>query len=65
MLEASPLPCPPITELNSVSVASATFNVAVDQQSTEDALVNGKQEEYPYKSAGWRHPLVLYVDGVV
>ncbi|KAF2130238.1 alpha/beta knot [Dothidotthia symphoricarpi CBS 119687] len=65
VLEASPLACPPITELKSESVASAFFSVAVDHQSAEDVIVNGKQEQYSYKSAGWRHPLVLYVDGVL
>ncbi|KAJ4359717.1 uncharacterized protein N0V89_000273 [Didymosphaeria variabile] len=31
----------------------------------EDLEVNGIQSVYAYKSAGWRHPLVLYVDGVL
>jgi 21S rRNA (GM2251-2'-O)-methyltransferase len=42
-----------------------SFSVALDSQSAEDVLVNGKQELYSYKSGGWRHPLILYVDGVV
>jgi 21S rRNA (GM2251-2'-O)-methyltransferase len=65
ILESSPLPVPPITELKSTSIEDASFTVAVDSQTAEDALVNGKQELYSYKSAGWRHPLILYVDGVV
>ncbi|KAF1956929.1 alpha/beta knot [Byssothecium circinans] len=65
VLETSPLPVPPITELRPGSVAEASFQVSLDKQSREDALVNGTQERYPYKSAGWRHPLVLYVDGVL
>lgn len=31
----------------------------------EDLEVNGKQTEYRYNSAGWRHPLILYADGVL
>lgn len=41
------------------------FEVALDKQSREDIMVNGTQKEYNYKSAGWRHPFVLYVDGVL
>jgi 21S rRNA (GM2251-2'-O)-methyltransferase len=65
VLESSPLPVPPITELKAVSMADESFGVTVDSQSAEDVLVNGKQETYSYKSAGWRQPLILYVDGVV
>jgi 21S rRNA (GM2251-2'-O)-methyltransferase len=65
VLESSPLPVPPITELKSTSIEDSSFTVGVDSQTAEDALVNGKQELYSYKSAGWRHPLILYVDGVV
>jgi 21S rRNA (GM2251-2'-O)-methyltransferase len=65
ILESSPLPVPPITELKSASIEDESFSVTVDSQSAEDALVNGKQDLYSYKAAGWRHPLILYVDGVV
>ncbi len=65
ILEASPLPVPPITELKTASIEDESFSVALDSQSAEDMLVNGKQELYSYKSGGWRHPLMLYVDGVV
>ena len=65
VLESSPLPVSPITELKTPSIADSSFSVSLDTQSAEDALVNGKQEIYPYKSGGWRNPLILYVDGVV
>ncbi|KAF2465543.1 alpha/beta knot [Lindgomyces ingoldianus] len=65
ILEASPLPRPPITQLGAALIGSASFKVERDKQSREDAIVNGTQEEYSYKSAGWRHPLLLYVDGVL
>jgi 21S rRNA (GM2251-2'-O)-methyltransferase len=56
---------PPITELGASSVKSGTFEVALDKQTQEDIAVNGKQTLYTYKSAGWRNPLVLYIDGVL
>jgi 21S rRNA (GM2251-2'-O)-methyltransferase len=65
ILEASPLPVPPITELRSSSVSGASFQLTLDKQSKEDAAINGNRQDYPYKSAGWRHPFVLYVDGVL
>ncbi|KAF2706481.1 alpha/beta knot [Pleomassaria siparia CBS 279.74] len=65
ILEASPLPQCPITELGTVSKDDNYFKVVVDRQSKEDAAVNGTKTEYTYKSAGWRHPLFLYVDGVL
>lgn len=65
ILESSPLPVPPITELKTVSIEDGCFSIALDSQSAEDVTVNGKQEIYQYKAAGWRHPLILYVDGVV
>ncbi|KNG44692.1 alpha/beta knot [Stemphylium lycopersici] len=65
ILESSPLPVPPITELKTASIQDESFSLALDSQSAEDVLVNGRQELYTYKSAGWRHPLILYVDGVV
>ena len=37
----------------------------LDKQSREDAQINGTQTRYTYNSAGWRHPLLLYVDGVL
>lgn len=65
ILESSPLPVLPITELKMGSIQDESFSVALGSQSAEDVLVNGKQELYTYRSRGWRHPLVLYVDGVV
>ncbi|KAH8730754.1 Alpha/beta knot methyltransferase, partial [Phaeosphaeriaceae sp. PMI808] len=65
ILESSPLPVLPITELRTASIEDESFSIAVDSQSAEDAVVNGKQDLYSYKAAGWRHPLFLYVDGVL
>ncbi|KAF2649824.1 hypothetical protein K491DRAFT_609999 [Lophiostoma macrostomum CBS 122681] len=65
ILEASPLPRPPITKLASSSKANGDFVVSLDRQSREDAQINGTQTRYAYRSSGWRHPLLLYVDGVL
>jgi 21S rRNA (GM2251-2'-O)-methyltransferase len=65
VLESSPLPVSPITELRTPSMEDESFSVGLDSQSVEDKEVNGEKELYSYKSAGWRHPLILYVDGVV
>ncbi|CAI6326892.1 unnamed protein product [Periconia digitata] len=65
VLEASPLPVPPITALQSRPLPQSMFGVALGKQSKEDMTVNGTRTEYEYDSAGWRHPLVLYVDGVL
>ncbi|ORY14691.1 Alpha/beta knot methyltransferase [Clohesyomyces aquaticus] len=65
ILEASPLPRPPITQLGIASRDAESFLVQLDRQSREDAIVNGTREKYSYKSAGWRYPFLLYVDGVL
>lgn len=64
ILEASPLPQPPISDLGPASL-DGHFSVSLGRQSAEDAAINGKQTRYTYKSSGWRHPLFLYVDGVL
>lgn len=65
VLESSPLPVPPIVALKSPSMEDQNFGVALDAQTAEDTLVNGRNELYSYKSGGWRHPLILYIDGVL
>jgi 21S rRNA (GM2251-2'-O)-methyltransferase len=65
IMETSPLPVPPITELKTASLEDESFTVGIGSQSTEDVAINGTKELYSYKSEGWRHPLILYVDGVV
>lgn len=56
---------PPITALNQCLRMESTFWVSVGKQSREERAINGTMNKYTYKSAGWRHPLVLYVDGVL
>ncbi|EFQ88423.1 hypothetical protein PTT_15708 [Pyrenophora teres f. teres 0-1] len=65
ILEASPPPILPITQLRAASIEEGAFNLSLDRQSAEEEAINGKQELYEYKSDGWRHPLILYIDGVV
>ncbi|KAF2274722.1 alpha/beta knot [Westerdykella ornata] len=65
ILEASPLPRPPLVKLRASSVDGAYFHVDLDSQSREEKLVNGTETRVAYKSGGWRHPFLLYVDGVL
>lgn len=71
ILECSPLPRPPVKALAQSSVVGSkngiygNYNIRLNPQSGEDLAVNGQNELYQYKSNGWRHPLVLYVDGVL
>ncbi|KAF1994978.1 alpha/beta knot, partial [Amniculicola lignicola CBS 123094] len=65
LLEASELPRPPIAELSKASITDNTFHVELQSQSKEDAQVNGTQNKYTYDSAGWKHPFVLYMDGIL
>ncbi|KAF2193814.1 alpha/beta knot [Zopfia rhizophila CBS 207.26] len=65
ILESSPLPQLPITELGAYSIKSGSFDVVIPHQSREDIQVNGTQDHYKYKSGGWKHPLILYIDGVL
>ena len=65
ILEASPLPQQPIISMDAASMSDGFFRVLLDKQSAEDAAVNGIETNYSYKSTGWRHPLLVYVDGVL
>ncbi|KAF2874431.1 Alpha/beta knot methyltransferase [Massariosphaeria phaeospora] len=65
ILEASPLPQPLIAALSTFSIQKNYFEVDVKRQSREEELINKPQKRHYYKSAGWRHPLLLYVDGVL
>lgn len=67
VLESSPLPRPPIVSMGNVSREEGFFTVNVDtqSQSREELQINGRQSEFRYKTDGWRHPLILYADGIV
>mgnify|MGYP004506070927 CR=1 FL=1 len=65
ILEASPLPVPPITELKECSREDAKFDIALGHQTKEELAVNGTRTSYPYKSSSWRYPLILYLDGIL
>ncbi|QDS73022.1 hypothetical protein FKW77_009172 [Venturia effusa] len=67
VLEASPLPCPPIISLGPVEKRAdgeEGFRLNLGPQSTEERVVNGTGSWQPFKSQGWRSPLVLLVDDV-
>lgn len=65
ILEASPLPVPPITEIKECVKEEGKFEVVLGQQTKEELAVNGTRTSYPYKSSSWRYPLILYLDGVL
>lgn len=65
ILEASPLPVPPITELKECTREEGKFEVVLGPQTKEELAVNGTRTSYPYKSSSWRYPLILYLDGVL
>lgn len=65
ILEASPLPAPPISELAPCVKETGTFTVVLAPQTKEEAAVNGTRTTYPYASSSWRHPLLLYLDGIL
>ncbi|KAF2812705.1 alpha/beta knot [Mytilinidion resinicola] len=64
IVETSPLPRPPIASLGAASMESNSFQVTLSHQSREDADINGSKEHYTYPSSSWRHPFILYADGV-
>ncbi|KZM24322.1 23S rRNA (guanosine(2251)-2'-O)-methyltransferase [Ascochyta rabiei] len=65
ILEASPLPVPPITELKECSKEEGKFEVVLGPQTKEELAVNGTRTAYRYKTSSWRYPLILYLDGVL
>jgi 21S rRNA (GM2251-2'-O)-methyltransferase len=65
ILEASPLPRPPITSLTTSSIESGYFTAPLDTQTREDLAINGTKTQHSYSSSGWRHPFLLYIDGVL
>lgn len=65
ILEASPLPVPPITELAECTRESGSFSLTLGPQTKEELAVNGTRTTYPYKASSWRYPLILYLDGIL
>lgn len=64
ILEASPLPVPPIVSLAECTRDSRTFTVELAPQTKEELAVNGTRTAYPYTSPA-RFPLILYLDGIL
>ncbi|KAF2403776.1 hypothetical protein EJ06DRAFT_488639 [Trichodelitschia bisporula] len=65
LLEASPLPFPPIETLGALTSDPPTYAVTLGTQTAEDAAVNGTPDRLPYRPGGWRFPVVLFVDDVL
>ncbi|KAL9013880.1 MAG: hypothetical protein Q9173_001457 [Seirophora scorigena] len=64
ILEASPLPKLPITGLQPVPKPQATFGVALNHQSREEAAVNGNSSTIKYGTGYRRYPFLLLLDGI-
>ena len=68
ILEASPLPCQPITRLGEFSTTDGKsgFEIVLDYQSREEAAVNGTHDFIKYSTnVSGRRPLVLLLDSIV
>lgn len=62
MLEASPLPIPPLRCLGSTSYSPNTLDLLVSAQSREDLVVNGAPKLLPFQG---HQPVVLLLDDVL
>ncbi|EKG14476.1 tRNA/rRNA methyltransferase SpoU [Macrophomina phaseolina MS6] len=65
ILEASPLPTPPILALRPAVRSQPSFDFELDKQSREEQAINGTNKRLRYNSHGWRYPFILYLDGIV
>lgn len=71
LLEASPLPFPPVTALLNTHDNATEVHLQVDLQSAEDATINVNASTIPVPSRSspssdnWRHPLIVMVDGIL
>ncbi|KAI4202346.1 MAG: hypothetical protein LQ348_001518 [Seirophora lacunosa] len=64
ILEASPLPKLPVTGLQAVPKPQATFGVALNHQSREEAAVNGNSSMIKYGTGSRRYPFLLLLDEI-
>lgn len=65
VLEASPLPKLPVASLEPVTKPQDIFYADLDHQSREEEAINGTKGVIRSTSNDTRHPLVLFLDGVV
>ena len=65
MLEASPLPKLPVVGFNPVPGPQGHFRLALDHQTNEDEIVNGKNEVIKYQAGYSRYPFVVMLDSIV
>lgn len=65
ILEASPLPKIPVTELQSVEKPGGGIYAALDHQSREEEAINGVDGMLEYSPGFIRYPFILMLDGIV
>ncbi|KAL8739206.1 MAG: hypothetical protein Q9181_000097 [Wetmoreana brouardii] len=64
ILEASPLPKPPITGLRNMPNPKQSFEVILDHQSREEEAVNGTKTAVSYGTGYRRYPFLMLLDGI-
>lgn len=66
VLEASPLPFPPVASLGKSNPLTTTIPLHLDPQPAEEQEINASASHPLSKTPGsWRQPLVLFVDGIL
>ena len=65
LLELSALPQRPVAALGAVLLSKASFAVTLDRQHAEEAAVNGTSNALAFGGGGGRHPVLIWMHGVV
>jgi 21S rRNA (GM2251-2'-O)-methyltransferase len=65
VLEASPLPFPPVLGLGRPNERASTMPLTLDQQSAEDTAINGTPYALPSSTTSRRRPFVVMLDGIL
>ncbi|KAK4991061.1 hypothetical protein LTR66_006643 [Elasticomyces elasticus] len=65
VLEASPLPLPPVVSLGKISPEVPRILLSLAPQSSEDLAVNGAPLKILIQPSPWRRPLVVVLDGIL
>lgn len=64
VLEASRLPSPPVAQMRKPDKDSGSVQLVLGSQNAEDADINGTSPTLTYDTSSWRHPFVLFLDGI-
>ena len=64
VLETSTLPVKPTVQLSKPNPQTNTISLELQKQNAEEIAVNGKSNSLPYDGKSWRHPIILFLDGI-